>query len=80
MGGGVCTGRTVLKGYGERGGIFLRTKKFKVVLQILPLNLLRCANISTNNYANKIKIRPIDALFEVLEFTTFLIYLVFQFE
>ena len=46
MGGGVCTGRTVLKGYGERGGIFLRTKKFKVVLQILPLNLLRCANES----------------------------------
>ena len=29
---------------------------------------------------NKIEIRPIDALFEVLGITTFLIYLVLQFE
>ena len=29
---------------------------------------------------NKIEIRPIDALFKVLEFTTFSIYLFFQFE
>ena len=34
----------------------------------------------TTPFKNKIKIRPIDALLEVLGFTTFSIYLVFQFE
>ena len=52
--------------------IFDRPGVAGAVLQTPPL--LREAIL------NKIEIRPIDALFEVLEFTTFSIYLVFQFE
>ena len=50
----------------------------KTVIYRLKINILFLAKGS--HLKNKIEIRPIDALLEVLGFTTFSIYLVFQFE